>query len=323
MLIYILRSICYVLDRVVHTIENIKGKKLTEDQVDTIIKSSQIEIVELMDDSQYNKLGTAVRGDWLYKNYREKGQTVEQYIQSNYNYVTDSKKKIYVLPIIDNKKTSEYNYDKIIEYISIFFQLETILLDTIDINTLHSTFKDSKINLKNLFKDDQYDTQTILEMLKHILPTDAFCLLALTNVDLCSKGCNFVFGEASYNSRIGIASVCRFDPLFYQNNYSQEDFDELSKYYGYNYEESLVKDKLINRIYKIVTHEILHMFSMDHCIWYNCNMCGINGINELDKYSYRLCPICINKLYIANKFDVKKRTSDLEYFYKHNNIVIN
>lgn len=317
--LFILRSTHKILKGVEFILKSIKGTKLTDQQVEQIINSSKNDLGDLLQDSKYVKLAEPIEGEWLYKNYQEQGQTVEQYIQNSYNYVSDSKKKIYIMPILDHSIKSDININKIIEYISVFFQLETVLLDKIDINYLKHKYKNSKINLSKLIKDNQYDTNTIMQILQYELPTDAFCLLGITNVDLYSKGCNFVFGEAAYYSRIGVTSYCRFDSTFYEKYLSEDDLPEDEKD---EFNKIFDNDILINRIFKLVTHEILHMFSMEHCIWYNCNLCGISGIIELDKYTHQLCPICINKLYIANKFDVNKRTIELNNFYQQNNISI-
>ena len=103
---------------------------------------------------------------------------------------------------------------------------------------------------------------------------------------------------------------------FYKNTTEAEN-EIFKQQFGINFKESIDRDTIDNRILKIATHEILHMFSMDHCIYYDCNLCGVNGLYELDNISFSLCPICISKLYIVNRFDVKKRQCEMVKFYEN------
>lgn len=57
------------------------------------------------------------------------------------------------------------------------------------------------------------------------------------------------------------------------------------------------------------------MYNIDHCIEYNCVMCGFSGPEELNIYSMLMCPNCVHKLYIATRFDIIKRNIELKNFY--------
>ena len=59
-------------------------------------------------------------------------------------------------------------------------------------------------------------TGDVLNFLKSRLPSDAFCILAITMEDLYPDASwNFVFGQASPRERVGVYSFARYDPAFY------------------------------------------------------------------------------------------------------------
>lgn len=114
------------------------------------------------------------------------------------------------------------------------------------------------------------------EVLKPRLPKDAAAMIALTAVDLWpGEGWNFVFGEASLHDRVGVWSLARNgDP-----SKSPEAFR-----------------LCLLRALKTATHETAHMFSLEHCIRYECNMAGSEHMEEADRYPLAFCPECLAKL---------------------------
>ena len=58
------------------------------------------------------------------------------------------------------------------------------------------------------------------------------------------------------------------------------------------------------------------MFSMQHCTFYECNMCGSNNRDEADHQPLWLCPICLAKLCHATGADPIKRYKALAEFSK-------
>lgn len=238
----------------------------------------------LLDEKYYNKFDPPEKFDWQYI-MREKHQSIYKYISGKITTINKTRNKIYIQPLIYNKKLQDY--ELLLEYITIFFQLEAIffqleaiLLDPINIDTITS----KKRIIENI---NQYSAIEIRKVLQKLLPSDAFCLIALTDVDLYSTGYNFVFGEASYDDRVGVLSYLRFDKIFMdklivkdlstikrkintENNKKKEKLIELL---GLCKRELKLNGKLINRLLKLITHEILHMFSIEYCIKYNCNMC--------------------------------------------------
>ena len=64
---------------------------------------------------------------------------------------------------------------------------------------------------------------------------------------------------------------------------------------------------LLNRIIKIATHEIGHMYGIGHCIYYECLMMGTNSLDQTDRNPITFCPVCYRKLWKVLKFDHLKR----------------
>jgi len=127
----------------------------------------------------------------------------------------------------------------------------------------------------------QWKTGDILNWMKGRQPKDAFAMLAVTMTDLYpDEEWNFVFGQASYQSRVGVFSFAR---------YSSEE----------------PKIALL-RAAKILSHEMGHMFGIKHCTFYECNMAGANHLDEVDRSPPHLCPVCLRKLYhlLRSKFVV-------------------
>ena len=68
---------------------------------------------------------------------------------------------------------------------------------------------------------------------------------------------------------------------------------------------------MLNRIVKIATHEIGHMYGLGHCIYYECLMMGTNNLDQTDRNPITFCPICYRKLWKVLKFDHLKRYEKL------------
>ncbi len=139
-------------------------------------------------------------------------------------------------------------------------------------------------------------TYVLEEVLAPRLPKDAVASIAFTASDLWPGGdWNFVFGEASLSDRVGVWSLNR-----YGNPDASPDAFRLC----------------LLRTLKVGTHETGHMFSMAHCIRYQCNMQGSNSLAEADKCPLWLCPECLAKLCYATGADPVKRYQRLAAFCK-------
>jgi archaemetzincin len=136
----------------------------------------------------------------------------------------------------------------------------------------------------------------VLNFLKSCLPSDAFCILAITMKDLYPDASwNFVFGQASPRERVGVFSFARYDSAFYGEPWTRD--------YG-----ALV----LRRSCKVLAHETAHVFGLAHCIYFNCLMKGSNRLAESDRRPLHLCPVCLRKLDWSIGFDVVERYAFLE-----------
>ena len=150
----------------------------------------------------------------------------------------------------------------------------------------------------------------IFEYMKSILPRDAYCMLAVTMIDLYpNEDWNFVFGQATLLEGIGVFSFARHHPYFFDKDkdVSVASLNELSPE-----EYQLLQWRAIN----VLTHEICHMFGLEHCVYFTCLMNGSNHAEESDRKLTFLCPVCLRKMQDAVKFDFLARYNDLLTFFQ-------
>ena len=117
-------------------------------------------------------------------------------------------------------------------------------------------------------------------MLKEVLipnrPDDAIAYIALTTSDLWpGAGWNFVYGQATLFERVGVWSI-------YHNGNPVESADAFRL--------------CLRRTIMTAIHETAHIFSIPHCIAYDCVMNGPNHRAESDSRPLLLCPVCLRKL---------------------------
>jgi archaemetzincin len=143
--------------------------------------------------------------------------------------------------------------------------------------------------------NDQILTTYVLnKVLKPALPRDAAASIALTATDLWpGEGWNFVFGQASLSDRVGVWSINRSG--------NPDDSDEAFRL-------------CLLRAMKVATHETAHMFTIQHCTKYECNMCGSNSQRETDRRLVEVCPECVAKICWATGCDPAARFRKLAEF---------
>lgn len=225
--------------------------------------------------------------DWMAM-HPEPAQSFVQYIKSHPLKPDDIKKYIYIslLGDFDNKQTEIIQQTA--SYIEDYFGMTVKFADPISLAHLPDEVK----RIHPLTKDKQILTTYVLEdVLIPQKPKDAFSYIAFTTSDLWpGEGWNFVFGQASIDDGVGVWSIYRNgDP-----NKSEEDF------------------KLCRlRTIKTGTHEIGHMFSMHHCVFFECNMNGSNHRLESDRRPLWLCPVCLMKLTWNTGQDPRERYKNL------------
>jgi len=234
--------------------------------------------------------------DWL-TDHGETGQTFEGFLASKPNTPDKVRNIIYLQPLGDFLPKQSPSLVKLREFAADYFQMIVKTLPPLSETEHRFT---SRLNPRT--HNRQVLTVDILSFLQNRVPPDAFCVLAITMVDLYpDPKWNFVFGQASLRERVGVYSFARYDPAFYGRR-REKDYQET----------------LLRRSCKVLVHETGHVFGVAHCIYFSCIMNGSNHLGESDRRPFHLCPVCLHKLYHSIGFDVLKREEDLLRFYKQN-----
>jgi len=238
----------------------------------------------------HTKLGKPKPGDWLDR-HDEPGQTFRQYVACDPVRPTVARRTIYVQPLGDFSKTQRRIVTLTAEFMGLYFHLPVKVKEDLPLSLIpekarrvHPSWGDKQI----------LSTYVLDDVLKPRLPTDAVAYIAFTTSDLWpGRGWNFVFGQASLRDRVGVWSIYRNgDP-----------------------DESPAAFRLcLLRTMKTATHETGHMFSMQHCTAYECNLCGSNHREESDRRPIACCPECVAKLWWVTGADPVARYRKLMAF---------
>lgn len=100
---------------------------------------------------------------------------------------------------------------------------------------------------------------------------------------------NFVYGSAAIEDGIGIYSFARFDPLFPESLSAKKNVPLTDS------ERVLI----LRRAVSTYLHEVMHLFGLEHCIYYLCLMNGANCESEMDGQPIYLCPVCLRKMHCS------------------------
>ncbi len=235
-------------------------------------------------------IGDPKPGEWL-ASHDEKGQTFLQYVKIRPNVLTRKRNKLYIQPIGEFTAKQSRLIKLSNEFLGLYFNCKVETLDT-------KTEKEIPASAQRdhpSWGDHQLLTGYILEkILAPELADDAFATIAFTASDLWpGDGWNFVFGYASFRNRVGVWSLYRFG----------------------NPDAGAVEFKqCLRRTLKVATHETGHMFSIAHCIKYQCNMQGSNSLPESDRQPMFLCPECHAKILYSTGASPIKRYENLARF---------
>ena len=244
----------------------------------------------------HTKLGKPQPGDWL-SVHREPGQTFQEYVQSRPVTPRGARHAIYIVPLGDFTPTQRKIITLTAEFMGAYFNLPVRVEKDLPLSLIPSSARRKHPS----WGMDQILAPYVLdEVLRPRLPADAAVALALTASDLWpGEGWNFVFGQASLRDRVGVWSLYRNgDP-----DKSEADFR-----------------LCLLRTLKTAAHETGHMFSMEHCIAYQCGMCGSNHREESDRRPLWLCPECMAKVCWATGADPAARYEKLAAFCNANGL---
>ncbi|MEM7317177.1 MAG: archaemetzincin, partial [Planctomycetota bacterium] len=241
------------------------------------LTTSKIQIAIERLEPLHSQLGEPKPGEWL-ASHDEKGQTYRQYRLTRPNVLTKKRHHLYVQPIGEFSELQQEMIKLSSEFLGIYYNCPVVIQPTMSEDVIPDNAKRKHPS----WGDHQLLTSHILEkVLAPKLPEDAFATIAFTSSDLWpGEGWNFVFGYASFRDRVGVWSLYR---------------------HGNPEESKQSFKKCLQRTIKVATHETGHMFSMPHCIAYECNMQGSNSLPESDSQPMYLCPECHAKLLYATR----------------------
>ena len=233
-------------------------------------------------------------GDWLAEHF-EPGQSFDDFISIAPAKPDRHRNRIYLQPLGDFIDGQGPSLEKLKAYTASYFMMDAKILPVLPIMGSKLTTRRNPST-----RNRQILTHDVLILLKKRRPSDAFCVLAITMEDLYpDPSWNFVFGQASHQDSVGVFSFARYDPVFYGEK-RRKNFQEV----------------LLRRSFKVLAHETGHMFSLAHCIYFQCLMNGSNHLQESDARPLSLCPVCLRKLLFSIGFDVVDRYQKLLDFYK-------
>jgi archaemetzincin len=238
----------------------------------------------LLDDEGFERLAPPRPGEWRAAFPDEEPQFVSDYERDLANRASPARRTIYVLPLGRIAATHGPLLETTRAYCAAFFGCEAKLLPPIDLP------KAAYVAARR-----QYDGDRLLRFLEPRVPGDAIAVAGFLAEDIFSEDLNFVFGVATLAKRVGVYSIARLD----------------EKYDGMPQGATLER-----RTIAVASHEIGHIFGIEHCLHYRCVMNGSNSLEESDGQPLHLCPIDLEKLRRNVGFDPAARYEALERFYE-------
>lgn len=221
-------------------------------------------------------------GDWL-DAHEEDGQSVAEHAKDS---TPISEGVIYLVPTGPLSPEAEALLTKLEPLLAAHFQLPVKRLPAIDATRAGKSARENTYGT-------QWLTLDVLEALKEVKPADAAAVMAITTVDLYpDPSWNFVFGQASYEDRVGVTSLARLGDVATENAV------------------------VLERTYATSMHEIGHMLQLLHCIAWECPMNGSNNQQEADSRPLEPCPHCLAKLMHTTKLNPRTRFTELREAFK-------
>mmetsp|Transcript_22784 Transcript_22784/g.26793 ORF Transcript_22784/g.26793 Transcript_22784/m.26793 type:complete len:548 (-) Transcript_22784:101-1744(-) len=187
------------------------------------------------------------------------------------------------------------------------------------------------------------------ELRSHPDYKDCFCVMGITMEDLYSCPSDlFVAGMAAGGSNVAVFSFHRYHPRLKMSPEFWYDFGYTSKVSDYSYYEDAPKKRpktsptpydttttsssssslsscnnphesnsiLLLRAAKLMVHELMHIYGIDHCKHYQCIMNGTGHLVEDFKAPMALCPIDLRKMQWRLAFPIIQREQKLLFFYE-------
>jgi archaemetzincin len=235
------------------------------------------------DDQGFTRLGEPRPGDWLWA-FKERGQTVAEYLRSDVNRKNTVRTRLHVQPYADLRPQQRALVAAVRDHLQAFFDTEVVVLPERRLAPVwyHQARR-------------QWDGDVAVRSLAGQVPDDSLGVLGLMGSDLYGLRLNFIFGVGLMRERAAIYSLFRYD----------------------------TKDErlLLRRAVKVAVHELGHVLTLKHCVFYRCIMNGSNSVAEMDGQPLHACPVCLAKLRANLRFDPAARYERLEALYRRQGLV--
>jgi len=287
--------------------ENSKPTSLqTETNTGNKFDKSKIEKHKLSLDTQNYSL---VSIDDLHERltFKDYDKSLIDFINSNPNKTDSTRKVVYILPFGNMKPEVEKIIHSEVKYLKAFLQLDVKILDRIPYDSIkkissiqtrlvpNSDFEYySKLKGGTPTLREQIQANSFIDaVIKKNKPKDAVVVLGVTEHDIYNPNFNYLFGISDLRDGAGLVSTFRLI-----------DYGQETKY----------------NIRKVVSKQIVNMFSIPNVKDYKCVMNFHNNIEELYYGKFDLSPRALEKLKYAIGFNYSKRFDDLSIFWtKENN----
>jgi len=250
------------------------------------------------DEADYKRLDLEHPTGWL-GIFAEPVQTLEAYQHQRPTRPTAARRIIVIQPLGPLNAEQKRLLSALREYSQTFFQVPTRIAPALQLETFKIQARSSAADHRG---GRQYSARAIIDrVLAPRLPPDAVAYFGVMGADLYANQMNFVFGQGDFKRRVGVYSVGRYFPAFW------------------NRKRGLADDKLaLRRACQVLNHEIGHMFGLPHCVFYHCSMNGSNSLAEADAAPVEYCPLCHRKLLWNIGFDATRRYEELQaFFHRH------
>lgn len=235
------------------------------------------------------------RGEWLNR-HEEWPENFEQFVRAEPVKATPERRTVYITLLGEFTAEQRQMVELAREYLEICFQLPVQMSDELQVALVpaHARRDEGSYGVQ------LFGPYILRSILKPRMPRDAAASIAFTAWDLYpAEDWGFCFGQAMLQERVGVWSISRFgDP-----SESEEAFD-----------------LALRRTLHTASHETAHMFSLTHCVYFECAMNGANHRTEMDTQPLWLCPQCQAKLCYATGGDVRKQLTELVAFAERNGL---
>mmetsp|Transcript_131878 Transcript_131878/g.239804 ORF Transcript_131878/g.239804 Transcript_131878/m.239804 type:complete len:288 (-) Transcript_131878:16-879(-) len=209
------------------------------------------------------------------------------------NRVDRNRRTVYI-QLLEDPFPDEEVLSAILNYLTVFFRLP--------LKVTYTSWQVMGLQTRpgrGGFGDIQLSMDDLLFWLKRNVPDDAYCIAAITMIDLfvpSTTSWDYIPGRSHYTQRHGACSLSRLR--------SEVDW----KF------EPCSRGKFLRRCFKLTSHEVAHMFGLKHCVESTCRMAGTMSLEHHDATTLFFCSNCEAKLHRVSNWssgDMHKRAQNM------------